>query len=154
MPTPKEGGKRRSPPQAPTVQMCRRTARPEQPSRRALLLGAPKAGLLFWSGLHSCQRHREAITGPRFFERVVAYGYGYGYGLPSMRTIAIQLTEAQALAVMPILNLALHDLCVTNAKAGEVKDVDTQNRTARDFKAVKSVAEQIDSKGKATFFGW
>lgn len=55
---------------------------------------------------------------------------------------------------MPLLNIALHDLCVENAKAGKVKDVDTQDRTARDFKSLKAVADQINEKGNQTFFGW
>lgn len=71
-----------------------------------------------------------------------------------MRTIPVQLTEAQALELVSLLDSSLYDISLLCEQAGKEKDKETQDECVRRFRAMQSLREDIHTKGKATFFGW
>lgn len=71
-----------------------------------------------------------------------------------MRTIPVSLTEAQALELVSLLDTSLFGITLLCEQAGKEKDSQTQDHCVRRFKSLKTLRDDIHTKGKATFFGW
>lgn len=79
--------------------------------------------------------------------------YGFGYGFFAMKTISITATAEQAIKLVLLLDLELHDLAVAAERAGAEKDSLTQNECVRLFRQARELREQIVTKGSRSSVG-
>lgn len=71
-----------------------------------------------------------------------------------MRTINITATEQQAIELAQLLDSHLHELAVSSERAGAAKDSPAQNEAVVRFRQLLGLREQVELKGRQTFFGW